>query len=325
MGSALAIVLALARPEGGGEISFEAKTAIVGLFCGLALNLARRPVRFGLGLAAVLLAASLAVEPGEETLKRDRSFFGIYKVVSTGDGGFHELYDGTTVHGLERLSAGRPEPLEYYSTVGPAGQAIFELPAATTERIAVVGLGAGAMACYRPQTTFYEIDPAVVDIARDPRLFTYLRECPSRVVVGDGRRSLDREPPGRFGLLAVDAFNSDAIPIHLITREAIELYLARVGPHGALLFHISNRYVDLEPVLANAARDLGLVCRSQRHEPTPEQQDRGYGISKWALLVREEGDLGDVASNEHWRACRGDGARVWTDDYSDLVSRMSFG
>jgi spermidine synthase len=181
------------------------------------------------------------------------------------------------------------------------------------------------MSCYSSDTTFFEIDPTVVDIARDPDLFTYLRECPARIVVGDGRQALRREPPGRFGLLAIDAFNSDAIPIHLITREAMELYMERVGPHGAVLFHISNRFVDLEPVLANIADDLGLVCVNQRHVPTPEDEERGHSISRWALLVHAEEDLGPIAADGRWHDCVPDGARTWTDDYSDLLGAMDFG
>jgi hypothetical protein len=330
LGSALAIALELARPSGGGEISFTAKTAIVGLACGLAVNLAKRPLRFGLALAAVMIVASVAVEPGERTLDRDRSFFGIYKVVATDDGRFHRLYDGTTVHGIERVDGasggGRPEPLGYFNPAGPAGQALAELPASTTRRIAIVGLGAGAMACYRPgATTFYEIDPVVVRIARDPSLFTYLEHCPARVVIGDGRQSIAHDRTPAPGLIAIDAFNSDAIPVHLITREAIELYFRRVGPHGAVLLHITNRYLALEAVLASVARDLHLVCRAQLHHPTPAQEQRGIFASRWAVLARTPADLGRVAGDSRWHECADDGAPVWTDDYSDLFGAMTFG
>jgi hypothetical protein len=235
-------------------------------------------------------------------------------VVSTDDGRFHELYDGTTVHGLQRI--GSDEPLGYYGAAGPAGQILR----VRRGRLGVVGLGAGAMACYRPgATTFFEIDPAVVGIARDPKLFTYLRDCPARIVVGDGRLSLRRDQQ-RFDVLAIDAFNSDAIPIHLITREAVQLYMSRVTPRGLVLFHISNRYVRLEPVLASIARDLGLQCAAQRHVPTPAQDARGYAISKWAVLSRTPARLG-----ARWHPCQYDGTRVWTDDYSDLIGSMNFG
>lgn len=324
LGGALAIALELARAADG-QIEFGPRTAIVGLFCGLAFNLARRPLRFGLALGALLLAASLAIEPGDRTLERARSFFGIYKVVETENGRFHRLYDGTTVHGMQRVGVpGEPEPLEYFSKAGPVGQALGNLPPEAREPFAVVGLGAGTMSCYSDSTTFFEIDPTVVEIARDPDLFTYLRECPARIVVGDGRQALRREPPGRFGLIAIDAFNSDAIPIHLITREAMQLYMERVGPRGAVLFHISNRFVDLEPVLANIAADLGLVCVNQRHAPTPEDEERGHSVSRWALLARDERSLGPIAGDTRWHDCKGDGGRVWTDDYSDLLGAMDF-
>jgi hypothetical protein len=323
LGSVLAIAIELASPSSG-ELSFTAKTAIVGLACGLAFNLQRRPLRFGLGLAAVMLVANIAVAPGERTLARDRSFFGIYKVVSTDGGRVHQLYDGTTVHGVQRV--GSSEPLEYFSRAGPVGQALGELPRATTGRIGVIGLGAGSMACYRPRaTTFYEIDPTVVRIARDDRLFTYLRDCPARVVLGDGRQSLEREPPGGLGVLAVDAFNSDAIPVHLLTREALALYLSRVGPHGALMFHISNRFVRLEPVLASLAADAGLRCRAEQHQPTAAQSRAGAAQSRWALMARTDADLGGVATDPRWHACQNDGTRVWTDDYSDLIGSLRLG
>jgi hypothetical protein len=323
LGAAVAIGLELARP------GFDTRSVIVGLACGLALNLSKRPLRLGLGLGAILVAVSLAGTSGERVLERSRSFFGIYKVVETGSPRAHLLYDGTTVHGLERIGPGRPEPLEYYSRVGPAGQAFGELPTAATQSVGAVGLGAGAVACYArsgQRLTFFEIDPEVLRIARDPRLFTYLRDCPADVVIGDGRRSLSRVPAGRFGLLVVDAFNSDAIPVHLVTRQALALYLSRAGPHGAVLFHISNRYLRLEPVLGNLARNARLTCRVERHSPTRAQSDQGIAVSKWAVLARTPADLGRLAADPRWHRCADDrSARVWTDDYSDLLSAISWG
>jgi hypothetical protein len=139
------------------------------------------------------------------------------------------------------------------------------------------------------------------------------------VLVGDGRRLLRKEPPGRFDLLVVDAFNSDAIPIHLITRQALELYMSRAR---AVLFHISNRYLRLEPVLGNIARELGLRCVFQNHQPTRAQiEDGGLAASRWALLSRSPEPV-----SPRWRACAKDPrARVWTDDYSDLLSAISWG
>jgi hypothetical protein len=142
------------------------------------------------------------------------------------------------------------------------------------------------------------------------------------VLVGDGRRLLVKEPPGRFDLIVVDAFNSDAIPVHLITRQALAIYLRRAP---VVLFHISNRYLRLEPVLGNLARDDGFVCRVQTHKPSPAQADQGLAQSKWALLARTPADLGRLAGDARWHACASDrSARVWTDDYSDLLSAIAW-
>jgi hypothetical protein len=305
LGAAVLIALEL------GSKSFNARSVVIGLACGLALNLSKRPLRFALGLGAILLAVTFA---GTHALERSRSFFGIYKVVD--DGSQHLLYDGTTVHGLQRV--GSAEPLEYYGRAGPAGQAFAAL---RPRSVGAIGLGAGAIACYG-HVTFFEIDPEVVRIARDPRLFTYLRDCPARVRVGDGRRLLVKEPAGRYALIVVDAFNSDAIPVHLITRQALELYLQR---GTVVLFHISNRYLRLEPVLGNIARDGGLVCRAQTHKPSPAQVAGGLAQSKWALLARTPASLGGLARDPRWHTCASDSsARVWTDDYSDLLSAIAW-
>lgn len=302
--------------------SRPAQSAVVGVACGLALNLSRRPIRFALALGIIFLAGAIAGAHGGPVLDRERSFFGIYRVVTSDHNRMHELYSGTTLHGTERVGRQAPEALSYYSRSGPAGQAFAELPPASTRRVAAVGLGAGSLACLqRPgtQLTFFEIDPAVVRIARNPRFFTFLRDCPvrPRIVIGDGRRSLEREGKGRFGLVVVDAFNSDAIPLHLITREALALYLSRSGPGGSLLFHLTNRYLDLEPVLGNIAAELHLTCRLRKYTPTTPERDRGYDPSKWALLARSSLDLGPIRLDRRWTACPTDrSARTWSDDYS---------
>ena len=246
-------------------------------------------------------------------------------------GRVHELYSGTTLHGSERIGPGRPELTSYYGRQGPAGQALAELPLASTRRVAAVGLGAGSLACLqRPGShlTFYEIDPTVVGIARNPRLFTYLRRCPVRpaIVTGDGRRSLERERRGSFGLVVVDAFNSDAIPVHLITRQAIELYLSRTIVGGSLLFHLTNRYLDLEPVLGNIAVDLRLTCRIRKYTPSRAAKLRGEEPSTWALLSRLPESLGRIARDRRWRDCARDpSARTWTDDYSNPLGVVRWG
>src|SRR6185503_15055802 len=189
-----------------------------------------------------------------------RSFFGLYRVRQMLE--YNVLQNGTTTHGGQsRSPARRLEPITYYYKEGPLGQ-IFgnvasEIP---LRRVAIVGLGTGTTACYGrkgERWTYYEIDPLVVLIARAPSLFTYIRDCPPTVdiVLGDARLSLAKAPDGEYDLIVLDAFTSDAIPAHLLTREALALYMRKLRPSGAVAFHISNRYVDLRPVLIALAND----------------------------------------------------------------------
>ncbi len=330
LGGAVALALILAA-DPAGAVPTDVIAVVAGMACGLAVNLARRPLRFGLALGAILLAAALTGTRGDDVLERDRSFYGTSRVVAADGGRVHELLSGSTLHGVERVGPGPPQPLSYYSARSPSGQAFAGLPRAATRSVAAVGLGAGSLACQAPpggRFTFYEIDPTVIRIARDPRLFTFLSDCPvrPRVVAGDGRRSLADALAGSFGLVVIDAFNSDAIPLHLITRQAFELYLSRTTARGALLFHLTNRYLDLEPVVANIARELRLSCRIQRHRPNAADRRRGVDESTWALLARGGGDLGRPARDTRWRDCRPDpSAETWTDDFSDPLSVVDWG
>jgi spermidine synthase len=183
------------------------------------------------------------------------------------------------------------------------------------------------MACYaRPgeRWTFYEIDPTVARIARDPRLFTYLRDCPGRydVTIGDGRKSLEKARPGQYGMITIDAFTSDSVPVHLLTREAIALYQQRLRPGGLLLFNISNRFVNFEPVLANLARDRGMSCSIDRLRVNDAQSERRWDSSTWAVMTRDPALLRRLG----WRSCRRDpGAKVWTDDFSNVFGALRWG
>lgn len=308
--------------------SVGARAIVFGLALGIVFNFARRPLRFGAAIAAIFLAATVPEGTGIDVIARERSFFGIYRVES--DAAFHTIHDGTTVHGVERVGPGPPAPLSYYNVAGPVGQlfrAMGNEPGRPAERTAIVGLGAGGMACYaRPgeRWTFYEIDPTVADIARDPKLFTYLRDCPGRydIEIGDGRKSLERARPGQYGLITIDAFTSDAVPVHLLTREALSLYLERLRPGGLLLFNISNRFVDFEPVLGNLAHDLRLRCGIERLRVTEAQSDRRWDSSTWAVMARDPGVLDRLG----WRACRREpGSQAWTDDFSNVFGALRWG
>ncbi|HLY37974.1 MAG TPA: fused MFS/spermidine synthase, partial [Candidatus Binatia bacterium] len=204
----------------------------------------RRPVRFAMGVAALFLAG--AVDTGQTTvLVRERSFYGIHRVVVDADSAARLLLHGTTLHGMQAIDgARRREPLAYYHPAGPLGQLFASLDSARRRRaVAVVGLGAGSVACYAEpgqRWDFYEIDPTVTHIARDPRYFTYLADCApdATITLGDARLSLARAT-ATYDLVILDAYSSDAIPVHLLTREAIALYLAHLRPGGILAFHIS--------------------------------------------------------------------------------------
>ena len=295
---------------------------MLGLAVGLCLWFAysaTRPIRFGLSIAAILIVGTATAGAG--ALYEDRSFFGVYRV--TGDDQVHTLVFGDTNHGAQVLGVQPPEPTTYYHPTGPVGQVFDALPEATS-RPAVVGLGTGTMACYNKpgqQLTFYEIDPLVENIARDNDLFTYLRDCPgeNNVVLGDARLSLADAPDGEYGIIVADAFSSDAIPVHLMTREAIDLYFDKLNENGVLLMHISNRHLELEPVLGNVAQDAGLVCRGQydqENESTP-----GKFVSHWVMMSRDEGALGSMADDGRWPSCETNpDSPVWTDDYSNLLS-----
>ena len=300
--------------------------AMLGLAVGLCLWFAysaTRPIRFGLGIAAIIVVGTAT--SGAGALYEDRSFFGVYRV--TGDAQVHTLVFGDTNHGAQVLGVQPPEPTTYYHPTGPVGQVFDALPEATS-RPAVIGLGTGTMACYNKpgqQMTFYEIDPLVESIARDDNLFTYLRDCPgeNNVVLGDARLSLADAPDEEYGIIVADAFSSDAIPVHLTTREATDLYFDKLNENGVLLMHISNRHLELEPVLGNVAQDAGLVCRAQydqENEGTP-----GKFVSHWVMMSREEGALGSMADDARWSSCATDpGSAVWTDDYSNLLSTFAW-
>jgi spermidine synthase len=174
--------------------------------------------------------------------------------------------------------------------------------------------------------TGFEIDPLVVAIARNSRLFTFLRHARTqvRIRLGDGRIELASAPDHHFDLLVLDAFNSDAIPVHLLTREALQLYLAKLAPSGVLAVHLSNRYLRLDPVLGTLAADAGLVARFRRAVPTAKEASQAKSPSLWAVVARREEDFGKLGEDVRWRKLAADPkVGVWTDDYSNIFSVFS--
>jgi spermidine synthase len=195
-----------------------------------------------------------------------------------------------------------------------------------TRNIGVVGLGAGALSAYAEpgqSWTYFEIDPAVVRIASNSKWFCYLDQSAvkSRMVLGDARLSLEADS-ARYDLLVLDAYTSDAIPVHLLTREAFRLYLDRLSAHGVLAVHLSNRYFDLEPVVGRIVREAGLAHRINSESGLSQQERaRGQVASYWAVIAHEEQDLAPLIDDARWKPLRdAEGQPSWTDSYSSLVS-----
>jgi hypothetical protein len=276
----------------------------------------------------MLLIGSFVANRDMRVLHAERTFFGVYRVTADREEHYRFLFHGTTLHGVQTVDETRQgEPLSYYHRTGPFGQAFAQLPLVSGAReIAAVGLGVGSLASYaRPgqHWTFYEIDPAVERMARE--YFTYLRSCGDRchVVLGDARVSLADAHPDTYGLIVLDAFSSDAIPIHLLTSEAVALYLGRLAPNGVLAFHISNRYLSLAPVLGRVALALGLTAVVQMEGVKNETAPEGKASSEWLLMAREPRDLGALISDHRWLAPDVSGStRLWTDDFSNVLSAL---
>ena len=291
----------------------------------LCLSFSRRPMRFALGFVALLMAGSIYTGVYRDLLRTERSFYGIYRIADDETGQYRMLFDGQTIHGMQSLDPARSrEPLSYYTRSGPVGQ-IFAAMAGSEnlKEVGVVGLGAGAMACYAApgeEFTFYEIDPLVERIARDQHYFTFLKDCApgARVMLGDARISLRNAPDRRYGILVLDAFGADAVPVHLLTREAIQLYLSKLGRHGLLVFHISNRYLDLAKILGNVAGDARLIALVEQDS---ENIAAGKLPSRWIVMGRSKDDLGELGRDARWIALSGDPtSRVWSDDYSSILT-----
>ena len=284
--------------------------------------------RFALGLTSIL--ALLLGKFDSTLLHQERSFFGAYRIFSVPETNQLILSHGSTIHGAQNVGEAHPTPLTYYAKEGPLGQALTALrPNAPSLRFGVVGMGTGASACYATAGdtwTFYEIDPLVVSLARDHGAFRFLKDCTpnARIVTGDARLSLADEPDAVFDVLILDAFSSDSIPTHLMTRQALQLARAKLAPDGVILFNISNRYLKLEPVVANTARAAGLTGITQFFRSTEEQAKHMITSSHWIALSNSPGKLARISANGKWRPLEPDATTpVWTDDYSSLIGVIS--
>jgi len=298
----------------------------------LALNASRWKIFATIVVALVLVRAYPSDDGRVETV---RSFFGVHKIVVTPNGQYHVLMHGTTIHGAEKFLnddgspvTGRPEPISYYHKDGGIGQAITAIRErkGAPLRVAVIGVGSGTLACAaEPDESwkFFEIDHTMVDAARDPRYFNYINSCQPdfKSVIGDARLTFAREPDGIYDLIIVDAYSSDAIPIHLATEQAMKIYKDKLAPQGAVVMHVSNRHLELESVVVGIADANDL--KSWVYNEDSGRDDEYIFATDVVISAREEADVGSLASSDKWAETEPtEGERVWTDDYSNILGAV---
>ncbi|MDF0644951.1 MAG: fused MFS/spermidine synthase [Nitrospira sp.] len=309
-----------------GEAPFLVDAALAAIPLALCYACSNRPLQFGAMVGVVLVSAHVIGETFSDTkLHQSRTFFGVLKVMAEGD--LHRLKHGTVNHGMQNMKEGaRRDSLSYFHPTGSYGQVFAAFTGAQAKkRIAVTGLGIAALANYcdaGQQVTYYEIDPEVTAIAQNPRWFSYFRDSVARgvdlqVVHGDARLKMEEAADAAYDMIILDAFTSDAIPVHLLTREAIELYLRKLAPDGLLVVHISNKYLALEPVLGNLAETLNLSGLKQ------------FGVSDDAihrfaadivLLAREKEAFGSLGTDPRWTPLqRVPSVGIWSDDFSNVA------
>jgi SAM-dependent methyltransferase len=292
------------------------------------LGRAARVVTVGVLVVLILLFVTWMGRPNE-LLAVQRNFFGIKKVTQWSEGRYHTLTHGDTSHGIQRMEPDyRSEPLAYYYRSSPLGDVweTFDSAPDPLERAAILGLGIGTIAAYGnpgQEFHFFELDPAMEEIAKDPRYFTYLADTEAEVsvILGDARLRLQEAPDSHYQLIVVDAFSSDSVPTHLLSLEAIQLMFRKTSPDGLVLFHTSNRYLSLNPVLANSAAELQLVCYARtKIDVTPDERLDGKYACSYLVMARKNSDLMGLDQMPGWHpAAPNPRVRLWTDDYSSLL------
>jgi hypothetical protein len=296
-----------------------------------------RRIRFGLLIAICALTFSGWLQMSFSFARefQQRSFFGVYRVGVSKTEGVRFISHGTTVHGAQSIvPAYRHVPQTYYVPQSGIGQIMSRTDA---KSIGIIGLGSGALACYaKPgqSWSFYEIDPLVVDIAQNKSRFTYLSDCTpdAAMIVGDARLKLKEKTPGSYDMLVVDAFSSDSIPLHLITADAFDLYRSRLSKNGVLMIHVSNRYMDLLPVIGNVAQAQGWHAWSYKNQTAGQKEPYGmYGTpSIWIMMAQNDEtakrELAKIQSrNVRWTQVMPDpGSKLWTDNYANTLSVLKW-
>lgn len=306
--------------------------AIFGMAAICAFLLRDRTPAF-VALIAAMALSSHYIARGYDARLSDRSFFGVMKVAETQDdrmgGAVHVLMHGTTLHGAQpRDPVMRCNPTLYYAPSTPIGQAALaqrEKPGAV---IGVVGLGSGALAGYKRASdtlTFFEIDPLVDRIARDPQWFTFISDCadgPVRTVMGDARLTLGKEAKGTYDLLVIDAFSSDAVPTHLLTVEAIKLYLDLLKPDGVVVLHLSNRNLEITLPAQAAAQALNVPALHQIYIESDRAPEMAEASTEALILSPTEAGLARYRADLRWNQLQETQVRPWTDDYVNLVGSL---
>ncbi len=300
------------------------------------LLLMRHP--FKAAFAVAIAVAMIRLYPGDEARTQTvRSFFGVHKIYDTPDGMYRVLMNGTTIHGAQRLTdakgkplTGRPEPLTYYHAKSAMAQVVRAVRRRKgAMRVAVIGLGSGSLACYfapGDEWRFFEIDPTIVDIARDHPRFRFLNACAPHVpiVLGDARLTFAREPDRHYDLIIIDAYSSDAIPIHLATREAMAIYKSKLKPDGIVTLHLSNRNLALDGVAVGIAAANGMQTWIYDDSSEDDNDDEYIYSSDVAIAANKPEDLGELVFSKNWKLTAPDAAqRVWTDDYSNILGAIA--
>lgn len=296
----------------------------IGLFSFIMLTSADKPSRMALAVLAFYFLLPLLANQNS-VLLLERNFFGVIRISYSAESQATYFAHGTTLHGIQ---SSKPElklqPQAYYSSISALPQYLKN--DVREKPFAIIGLGAGTLACMGTKgqaADLYEIDPAVVEVAENPKYFTYLRDCPptKNILIGDARLKLQDADSARYGLIVVDAYNSDALPLHLMTREALRLYLDKLAPGGVLAFHISNRNMNLAPTLARLAADTHLPAMEMFHKP-PEEQTL-LTPSHWVLMARDRKDFGTLAeADSPWKPLMATPGSVWTDHYSNILEAI---
>lgn len=332
----VALLLALQEAGLGTFYSSEGSLAVVNGFLLIAAAYAMFRVPLVVPALCVAIFANNMVKFSYfHNSVSERSFFGVVRVLDLEDSGIRTFLHGTTLHGAMRLedvtAKSAPLPLTYYTADGGLNSAIIAARKNAGGLLAntgIIGVGAGSLACQMKtgeKMELVEIDPLVMKIANDPAQFRFLSDCAqgAKVTVADGRLALADASDANFDLLILDAFSSDSIPVHMMTTEAIDLFMRKVKPGGLLVMHISNRHMDLKSVVAANAKALGFAAVTGNFKPENNAQTHGMAMpSIVAVLARQEADFGALKDDKRWLPAKDTGITPWTDGYSNLLQAI---